>query len=431
MLSTLFKTMRSQGAANRGVNLTLNGFLVRWVLCVSQFNGLIAFAEEPAAKGTVDIYQNAMQAISEGRYTNARTLLDQLASQEPENAGAWLDIATLHCSMGNKAQAEALFTEIEKRFAPPASIREVMADQLTTDCKPPKLASFTRLRLGRGVDTNANQGASNPNFSFGSGGNVVNLILSPEFTPKRDTFTALSTEFAQVLSLEETLGFVHLQARQYDSLSKYDMTSLAVGVEKPWYLDSWSLRGTGTLSLMTLGGQTYQRQSQLQLLLTPPLTLPAGLTLGLLNSWTNVTYPTLSGFDSYLWESRGQLTYKTAKTVVQANAGYAFDKGSDLRPGNDRRGAVAGVSGQKLLGSNVLGELGWSYQQWNGSRAYSPSLIDTQRQQETQLLRLALTYPVAPQHALHLEYKDVRNKENISLFTYKGKMLQLSWEWRQ
>jgi len=159
--------------------------------------------------------------------------------------------------------------------------------------------------------------------------------------------------------------------------------------------------------------------------------LPAGLTLGLLNSWTNVTYPTLTGFDSQLWESRGQLTYKTARAMVQANAGYAFDKGTDQRPGNDRRGAVAGMSGQMLLGSHLLGELGWSYQQSNGSRAYSPSLIDTQRQQATLLWRLALTYPVAPQHALHLEYRDVRNKENISLFAYQGKMLQLSWEWRQ
>jgi hypothetical protein len=372
-----------------------------------------------------------MQAIAEGRYTKARTLLDQLASQEPEHAGAWLDIATLHCSMGNKAEAEALFTEIEKRFAPPASIREVMAQQLATDCKPPKLANFTRLRLGRGEDTNANQGASNPNFSIGSGGNLVRLTLSPEFKPKRDSFTALSTEFSQVLSREETLGFVHLQARQYDSLSQYDVTSLVVGVEQPWYLGSWWLRGTGTLSLMTLGGETYQHQSQLQLQLTPPLRLPAGLTLGMLNSWTHVSYPTLTGFDSQLWESRGQLTYKTARATLQANAGYAFDKGANLRPGNDRRGVVAGMSGQMLLGSQVLGELGWSYQQSNGSRAYSPSLIDTQRQQATQLLRLALTYPVAPQHALHLEYREVRNKENISLFAYKGKMLQLSWEWRQ
>jgi hypothetical protein len=426
----LHKARRSQGAALRGVDLTLNGFWVKAVLCVGLSFGWPAFAQVPVAPGKTDTYQDAMQAIAEGRYTRARTLLDQLASQEPEHAGAWLDIATLHCSMGNKAEAEALFTEIEKRFAPPATIREVMAQQLATDCKPPKLANFTRLRLGRGEDTNANQGASNPNFSVGSGGNLTRMILSPEFTPKRDTFTALSTEFSQVLSREETLGFVHLQARQYDSLSQYDVTSLTVGLEQPWYLDSWLLRGTGTLSLMTLGGQSYQRQSQLQLLLTPPLSLPAGLTLGLLNSWTNVSYPTLTGFDSQLWESRGQLTYKTSKGTAQASAGYALDKGTDLRPGKDRSGVVAGVTGQMLLGDRVLGELGWSYQRWGASRAYSPGLIDVQRQQSTQLLRVALTYPLAPQHAMHLEYRDVRNKENISLFAYQGKMFLLSWEWR-
>ena len=280
------------------------------------------------------------------------------------------------------------------------------------------------------MDTNANQGASNPNFSIGSGNNLVSLILSPEFAPKRDTFTALSAEYAQVLPREETLGFVQMQARQYDSLSQYDLGSLVVGVEQPWQLGTWGVRGTGTLGIITLGGKAYQRQSHLQLLLTPPLALPTGWTVGLLNGWTDVAYTTLTGFDSQLWESRGQLTYKTAKAMVQASAGYALDNGSDLRPGKDRRGVVAGVTGQMMLGSTVLGELGWSYQRWDASQAYSPGLIDVQRQQATQLLRIALTYPLAPRHALHLEYRDVSNKENISLFAYQGKMLQLSWEWR-
>ena len=410
--------------------MTLNGFLAKGVLGIALSVGWPAFAEVPAPQGNADAYQEAMQAIAEGRYTKARTLLDRLVSQEPEHAGAWLDIATLHCSMGNTAQAEALFTEIEKRFAPPAAIREVIEQQRATGCKPPKLASFTRLRLGRGVDPNANQGASNPNFSIGSGNNLVSLILSPEFAPKRDTFTALSAEYAQVLPREETLGFVQMQARQYDSLSQYDLGSLVVGVEQPWQLGTWGVRGTGTLGIITLGGKAYQRQSHLQLLLTPPLALPTGWTVGLLNGWTDVAYTTLTGFDSQLWESRGQLTYKTAKAMVQASAGYALDNGSDLRPGKDRRGVVAGVTGQMMLGSTVLGELGWSYQRWDASQAYSPGLIDVQRQQATQLLRIALTYPLAPRHALHLEYRDVSNKENISLFAYQGKMLQLSWEWR-
>lgn len=410
--------------------MTLNGFLTQVVLGVVLSVGWPAFAEVPAAQGSADAYQEAMQAIAEGRYTKAQTLLRRLVSQEPEYAGAWLDIAMLHCSMGNTAEAEVLFTEIEKRFSPPAAIQEVMGQQRATGCKPPKPASFTRLRLGRGADTNANQGASNPNFSIGSGNNLVSLVLSPEFTPRRDSFTALAAEHAQVLSREETLGFVHVQARQYDSLSQYNLGSLVVGVEQPWQLGTWGLRGTGTLGLITLGGKTYQYQSHLQLLLTPPLALPSGWTVGLLNGWTHVAYPTLTGFDSQLWESRGQLTFKTTKGMAQASAGYVLDKGADLRPGKDRSGVAASVTGQLLLGSRVLGELGWSYQRWDGSRAYSPGLIDVQRQQSSQLLRAALTYPLAPQHALHLEYRDVRNKENISLFAYQGKMLQLSWEWR-
>ncbi|MCW2313987.1 tetratricopeptide repeat protein [Rhodoferax antarcticus] len=389
-----------------------------------------AFAEDPARKADANLYQEAMQSITDGRYDEAREALQRLVSQEPEHAGAWLDIAILHCGMGNTAEAEALFNAIESRFSPPTAIRDVIAQQRAGGCTGPKAANFVRLRLGRGSDDNANQGASNPNFSIGSGSSLVNLVLSPEYAPKQDQFTALSAEFTQVLSKGGTLGFAHLQARQYDTFSQFDLSSLVLGVEHPWRLGGWGLRGTGTMGLITVGGSPYQRQAHLQLQLTPPLVLPKGWEFGVVNGWTGVVYPTLTGFDSQLWESRGQLTYQMGSALVQASAGYALDKGTDQRPGNDRSGVVASLTGRTKLAGDVIAELSWSHQSWAGRQAYSPGLIDQHRQQKTQLLRAAVIFPLAPRHALHVEFRNVQNRENISLFEYHARMLQVSWEWR-
>lgn len=392
--------------------------------------GRSALAEAEAPKVEANLYQEAMQFIAEGRYEQARETLLRLVKQEPEHAGAWLDIAMLHCGIGNAGEAEALFAAIEKRFSPPPAILEVIAQQRARGCNSQKSSVFVRLRLSRGSDSNANQGARNPNLSIGSGNNLTNLVLSPEFAPKADQFTALSAELLAPLSSTGTLGLIQFYARDYDTLTKYSLNSLVASVEHPWRLGNWRLRGSGSLGLITLGGALYQRQGQLQFLVTPPLALPSGWKFGVVGGWTRMVYPTLTGFDSQVWEARGELTYRTEDGFVQAGAGYAFDQGGDLRPGRDRSGVVASLTGRKRLFGEIFGEFGWSRQTWEGKQAYSPGLIDHKRHQVTQLLRAAVIFPVAPHHALHVEVRDVRNRENVTIFEYEGRILQASWQWQ-
>lgn len=389
-----------------------------------------AWADAPAAAANADLYQKAMQSLSEGRYAEASRILQELVREEPEHAGAWLDIAILQCSIGNAAEADALFHAIETRFAPPPAILEVIALQRAKGCQQPSPKSYARFRLGLGVDDNVNQGAGNPNFSIGSGNNLINLVLSPENTPKADRFTALSAELVQALSPSGTLGFAQFQARQYDALSRFDLNSLLLGIDHPWRMGSWGLRGSASLGLITLGGALYQRQGQLQLQATLPLALPTGWEFGVIGGWTDVAYPSLTGFNSQVWDARGLLTYRNADLFAQASTGYALDHGSEERPGGNRSGVVASLTSRMRLSGEVVGELSWYRQNWKGQRAYSPGLIDQHRQQDTRLLRAAVIFPLTAQHAVHLEYRDVHNRENISLFEYKDRVLQLSWQWQ-
>lgn len=376
------------------------------------------------------LYEQAMELISEGRYGEANAVLRRLVDAEPEHAGAWLDIAILQCSIGNADDAETLFTAIETRFSPPPAIREVIAQQRARGCRRELPEAYARVRIGRGYDDNVNQGARNLNFSIGSGNSLINLVLTPDFAPKADHFTGLTTDYVQPLTPGGTLGFVQFQSRRYDNYSTYDLGSLVAGVEVPWRKGDWQWRGNFAFGALTLGGGLYQRQGQVQLQLTPPQALPAGWEASGVAGWTRIEYPTLTSFDSQVWDARGLLTYRSADAYAQGSLGYAYDHGTQTRPGGDRQGLVASLTARRRLAGEVLGELGWNQQNWNGERMYSPGLIDVAREQRTRLLRAALIVPLCKQQALHLEYRNVRNRENISLFEYREQMLQLSWQWQ-
>jgi hypothetical protein len=379
------------------------------------------------------LYQQALQWLDQGQDDRARNALLLLLELQPEHAGAWLDLALLDCHAGRAAQAESLFGLVESRFQPPPALLDVISQLRARGCEAEASRMGTRWRLGRGHDSNANQGASNLNFSMGSGSSAVALVLAPDYAPKSDTFTAFSAEFSHTLLSGGSLGFGQVQARQYDALSSLNVASVLLGFEQPGQFGPWALRGVGTLGLTTLGGAVYQRQAQLQLQATAPWVLPTGWVLGGQASWTDVVYPGLRGFDSQVWETRGVLTYKADPVLAQASVGLALDRGSEQRPGNDRSGVLASVQGRLPLGhvwgKALVGELACTFQSWQASSAYSPGLIDERRRQETWQLRAALSLPVARHQALHLELRSVHNRENISLFEFKGQQLQLSWEW--
>lgn len=388
---------------------------------------LPAYADEAAQTG--DAYLDALQPMIEGRFEEASEALRRLAAQEPEHAGAWLDLAILQCRLGYAREAEMLFEAIEARFDPPPGIREIIALQRAHGCQPPGLRWDGRVRLGAGTDSNVNQGASNPNFTIGQGSNVLSLTLSPEFTPQRDRFSNVSLE-GSFASVQGWQGYAQLQARNYGRLSRYDSLAGSASLERVRRFGAWDTRLGAALGFTQLGGRDYQRYAAVSAWVEPPLPLPPGWQAAWLNNVSHVTYPGQSYFDSSIWETRAVLTYQTADVWVQGSSGYGLDVGRGERAGGNRHGLFASLSARTLLGGRVTGELGWLYQYWTGARDYSPGLIDTTRRQHTQLLRALFTLPLNKEHGLFLELRSVYNRENISLFAYQSHSAQLGWQWQ-
>lgn len=389
---------------------------------------LIAAAQQAA--DTPELYQDALQSIAEGRNKDAFETLTRVIEHEPQHAGAWLDLALIQCSLGNDDEAQRMFAIIETRFNPSQGILDIIGEAREQGCRW-RAHSSASLMLSRGVDQNVNQGASSATYVITRPDGSIELPVLSEFLPKHDQYSSLWADYMRDLTANGSVGFVQFQARRNDSLHQYDSEALYAGLETPWRFGRWTLRGTATLGALTLGGRYYQRLGQLQARLGPPLPLPDSFQFNLLAGLTRTQYLTLHNFDANTAEIRGQLSYASAAGYAAASVGRLVDHGNSLRPGGQRDGWLLNLRARRLLGQNVTGELAYTRQSWQGTSAYAPGLIDEVRTQSTQVLRGVLSYALTNNQSVQLEARVVRNKENISIFQYNERLLQLSWQWQK
>jgi hypothetical protein len=389
--------------------------------------GACAAQDPPSSQ---DLYLDAMKSISEGRQGDADDALTRLIEQEPQHAGAWLDLAIIQCELGHAAEAERLFAIIESRFSPPPGIEEVIAMHRLKGCKDTRQHNKLSVLLGRGFDTNVNQGSSSPFFSLGDELSPTILKLTSEYLPQHDQYTLLSTQFVHDLGANGGALYLQAQARENDTLSKYNTVSLLNGVDYPYRLAGWQTRTTATAGVLGLGGELYQRQYQLEERVFPPLGLRENLQFNLLAGVSYVQYPTLDNFNAATDELGTQLSYQNNRTQVQTGLNYLFDHGDARYLGGDRHGWLATASVEHRINDRLSAQAGWLWQDWRGDTEYSPGLIDQVRRENTQVFRLGLTIAVKSNAAVQVEWRQVRNNENISLFEYSGRLLQVSLKWQ-
>ena len=387
-------------------------------------------AQTSIGAAATDPYLQAMELLEQGRMVEAVNVLQRLVDEEPHNAGAYLDLASLHCRMGDLAKAEKLFTDIEARFAPPPSILDVIVSQRATGCSSADATSYMRLRMSRGWSDNANQGSSVSIFSLGTGADKFNVTLAPEYAPRPDGFSALTLEWSAPLPGTKTIALVQAGAQAHDSSSQYDQAFLSGALEHPWRAKNWAMRSLGAVNLSSLGGEAYQQQALMKLIATPPLSLPTDWNFDGSLGLSQVAFLTQPNFDSQMKEVRLMLIHTGAKGFVKADVGYTWDRGKALRPGGDREGTGANVHARFRLEQDLFGELGVSYQGWRGKQTYAPKLIDMHRNQDTLVVRAGLMVPLTRKQELFFEWRTVQNRENISLFAYKSQSLQLGWQWQ-
>jgi hypothetical protein len=375
------------------------------------------------------LYQQALQALSEGRRTDASQLLLRLIGEAPRHAGAWLDLALIQCSLGNADEAERLFATVETRFAPSREILELIAQTREDGCRPWVPNSNLSVSFGRGNDRNVNQGASTSTLRLDGG--AIELPLLNDFLPKHDSYTTGGLDYLRDVTPNGTIGFAQVQWRRNDHLHAWDTSSVFGGVESPWRFGRWAMRLTGAGGMVSLGGHLYQRQAQGQVRVAPPLSLPDNSLFNLMAGVTVNNYRRLDNFDSRTFELRPEWSYRAGELSGSASLGLLDDHGNAQRPGGNRHGQFLNLLVRRGLWGETSGELGYTRQTWRSARPYAPELLIPQiRDQATEVLRGTLTYRIGKQTSLLLEARAVRNRENIEIFQYNNRQLQLSWVWQ-
>ncbi len=404
--------------------------LILWALVFSNFaHSQEKALEAPPTEEDV-LYIEALKSIAEGRKGDASITLKRLIAKAPYHAGAFMELALIQCQIGNEAEAESFFKTIEQGFPPEPAIAEIIAHQRALGCKQFKRQSHANFSLGRGYDQNVNQGASNPIFSIPRGTGQIELQLSPEFLPRPDHFTTLNADYSLELTSNGGLGFVQLFARANDHLNRYNNTALFIGFEQSWRLGTWAGKNTVLTGWVGLGGELYQRQSQLQMRINPPLRLSERWQAGFSANLSHTQYLTLSNFNANILELRAHLGWQAGQSALQASTGYLIDRGSAARPGGERKGWLSSVQLRSAIKGNLLGDIAWTHQTWLGQTDYLPGLIDRRRDQETNILRAGLQYPLGAKQSLQLEWRQTWNRENISIYQYQNRQLQLNWLWQ-
>lgn len=393
-------------------------------------SGARAAQDAPPPNEVQILYENALQAIAEGRKNDASDTLVRVIEKESLHAGAYLEVALVQCSLGRAAEAERLFAIIETRFDPPRAILELIAEARDTGCDQWQAAAVTSVSVTRGLDMNVNQGARNPVYIVEQDGGRIELPLQDEFLPRHDNYTALNVEHTRDLTPNGLAGFAQYFGRRNDALRQYDSDSVYAGVDSQYRFGAWPVRATGMLGFTALGGKLYQRQVQLLARAGVPLPLPSHMQLHVTGGVARNDYSRLTNFDSTTYDVLGQLSWRGDKVYASLSQGWQADHAARDRPGGDRHGYSTTVLARRALWGDVSGELTYSHQGWRSSAAYAPGLINTVRDQNTRVARAVLSWPIARNQWLRLETRLVRNHENISIFQYDNRQIQLSWQWQ-
>jgi hypothetical protein len=408
--------------------------LLRYAVLATALSSCLVQAQtqtlEPQAAQQEELYRAALRALSEGRLEDASAMLQRVVDQQPRHAGAWLDLAISQCELGNAAEAERLFTRIEQGFALPPGIVETIARYRASACgKPAAGRGAWLLAATRGHDDNVNQGARDPRFTIGSGSTQTEYELDPAFLPKADSFSQLAGSWLRPLDDGGTNAIVQVYSRWHDHERAQDTASVLGAVEHTWKAGGWRLRGTGALGLVTLDRSLYQRQQQLQARLVPPLALAPEAELALYGNVSRVSYPTRPAYDGTTMELGGIASYRGKRSLTQATLTRLHDDSSEGRPGGDRQGWFGSLQWYGELSDRLTLEAGLTRQRWRSDGLYSAGLIDTRRLQNTTTLRAAGQWRLRPHTSIVLEWRGAFDRENISLFQYNSRALQLSLRW--
>jgi hypothetical protein len=283
--------------------------------------------------------------------------------------------------------------------------------------------------IQRGYDDNVNQGSSNTLFELGSAFPGVVLPLSPEFLPMGDHYSLLDASVAW--GQREGIQFnLQTRTKQYDQRDAFNTSVIAFSADKDWSCGTGRCGTGATLGRIDLGGKPYQYLASWQVGRVGAAGR-WGSTVAFEAGLTRQMFPTQPTLDALVGLSKvtGRLP-APGGGLLQLSASAGMDLPTADRPGGRRTLAAVGASGTHPFAPGLQADWALTGQLAYDSAVYSPGLIDTVRRPVLRVVDLGLSKSVTQNQRLRLEYRRADNHDTVSLFSYRGSSVTLSWQWR-
>lgn len=381
------------------------------------------------------IYQEALQSLERGDKEGALARYNQLLEKVPNHAGAWLDLALLYCEQGEAGRAQRLFDHIEKQFAPPPAILELIQHYRRQGCQPqPQPFGRWTLSVNGGYTDNVNHGLSNPVIYLDPSVGAPEVRLSDQYRPRSSAHGGFGLNYTGNLAgWPGAQWFAGVTQRNFPSAREFDQRLLLAGVGQQRKWAGRTLEFQLAATHFSLHDQTHQvgLMAQAGAWALPPA--PGRPWLGLEAALSRWRYPRDPSYDSTLIEGRVKWLWAVERVQIRGNLGPLLDRADGQRPGLDRRGYTLNLGGQWATSDRTLLDVNFRQRLLRDEAVYSPLFGDQKHRSLQRHLILAYQWketPVAPV-AWRLEWERFESCDNIPLFPYTSQTLTLSWQYQK
>jgi len=358
--------------------------------------------------------------------------MEKAVELNPNNAGAWLDLSLIHCQLGDVERANHIWDEIEARFSPPSSLKAVIHKGRSHGCEHRAKKREVELEVARGHSSNMNQGVKSISLDLPSNIGPVPVELLPQFGRTPDSYTQLNGALRLTSPGPGVQARLSFQQRENDHLKLLSIMNVGMDASIPQSIDIGLLDWGAGLGQATLGGSLFQRSTRLRVGLRPHAQPLPGwdLTFGLAAS--QVDYPNYENMTARPRDLQVSFFREWVGARLELFGQRSADYAKEARPGGDKSGGRLGFNLLQVLQSlgeqSVFAKLSWDAQSWRGTKAYSPGFIDEPRKQLLSTTSFALLLPNGKTELWSFEARQQRNSENIKLFEYEVRTLELSYK---
>lgn len=379
-------------------------------------------------------YQRALRHLDQGQPQAARLLLEEIVAEQPEFAGAWLDLALATQQSGDTPAALEHLAYIRQQFPMARALARQIEHWRQTWLAPRPSADAPgawqgEISLDFGYNDNVNGGLSQDQItlSIPGGGHAI-MPIAPGYRPRGDTYAQLGIQTWRRWQLDS--GTLHpllrLRWRHMRTERDYGQLDLQGGLIYQTAPDTQGRAWQASLLLQhdRLGGAPL---IQAQRLILQRLHSHARCRLAWGGELERRHYPGLPLDGLLAWLDIGLACKVGEATQLAAGLRGGHERALNRqRPGGDNRQIELTLQGSRQLSNGSTLDMRWQHTRSQDQEGYSALLAENApRRLWRNQLNVGLRHPLNINWEGRLVLELQRQRSNLEIFSQNARQLSL------